>query len=72
MDHLSRQKFIAQFVIGLLKSRNVPFCELAQHLNDAAKPASDETRIQHFSRQITLDYLTLARLLVSLLPGQGK
>ncbi len=39
VGHLSRKKFIAHFVIGLLKSRNVQFCEVAQHLNDAAKPA---------------------------------
>ncbi|GAA3993626.1 IS4 family transposase [Hymenobacter antarcticus] len=70
--NLARQKFVAQFIIGLLKSRNVQFCEVAQHLNDGAKPASNETRIQDFFRQVTLDYLALARLLVSLLPGQGK
>ena len=46
--NLARQKFVGQFVIGLLKSRNVQFCEVAQHLNDAAKPASNETRIQDF------------------------
>ena len=49
VGHLSRQKFIAQFVIGLIKGRNVRFCEVA-HLNDAVKPASNETRIQHFFR----------------------
>ena len=37
--NLARQKFVAQFIIGLLKSRNVQFCEVAQHLNDAVKPA---------------------------------
>ena len=57
VGNLSRQKFIAQFVIGLLKRRNVPFYEVAQHLNDATKPASNETRIQNFCRDVTLDYL---------------
>ena len=70
--NLARQKFIAHFVIGLIKSRNVQFCEGAQHLNDAVKPASNETRIQDFFREVDLDYLVLARLLVSLLPVQGK
>ncbi len=70
--NLARQKFIAHFVIGLIKSRNVQFCEVAQHLNDAVKPASNETRIQDFFREVDLDYLVLARLLVSLLPVQGK
>ena len=72
VGHLSRQKFIAQFVIGLIKSRNVPFCEVAQHLNDAVKPASNKTRIQHFFRTVNPDYLTLARLVVRLLPATGK
>ena len=51
--NLARQKFITHFVIGLIKSRNVPFCEVAQHLNDAVKPASNETRIQDFFGQLT-------------------
>ncbi|GAA4017885.1 hypothetical protein GCM10022408_34450 [Hymenobacter fastidiosus] len=59
VGHLSRQKFIAQFVIGLIKSRNGPFCEVAQHLNDAARPTSNETRIQNFFRDVTLDYPVL-------------
>jgi len=70
--NLARQKLVAHFIIGLLKSRDVPFCEVAQHLNDAVKPASNETRIQDFFRQVTLDYLALARLLARLLPGKGK
>ena len=70
--HLSRQKFIAQFIIGLIKSRNVQFCEVAQHLNDAVKLASNETRIQDFFREVDLNYLLLAHLLLTLLPATGK
>jgi len=70
--NLARQKFSAHFVIGPIKSRNVQFCEVAQHLNDVVKPAANETRIQDFFREVDLDYLVLARLLVSLLPAQGK
>ncbi len=70
--NLARQKFVGQFVIALLKSRNVQFCEVAQHLNDAVKPASNETRIQDFFRETDLNYLLLAQLLVRLLPAQGK
>lgn len=70
--HLSRKKFIARFVIGLIKSRKVQFCEVAHHLNDAVKVASNETRIQDFFRQATLDYTALALLLVSLLPRHAK
>ena len=45
------------------------FCEVAQHLNDAVKPASNETRIQDFFREVTINYLLLAQVL---LPTQGK
>ena len=72
MGNLSRQKFIAQFGIGLIKSRNVPFCEVTQHLNDAAKPTSDKTRIQRFFRDVEPDHLVLSQLLASLLPATGK
>jgi len=70
--HLSRQKFVGQLIIGLIKSRNVPFGEVAQHLNDAVKPASNETRIRDFFREVNLDYLLVIKRLMRLLPAQGK
>lgn len=72
VEHLARKKFIARFIIGLIKSRKVQFCEVAHHLNDAVKQASNETRIENFFRHATLDYTALALLLVSLLPRQAK
>ena len=70
--HLSRQKFVGPFILGLIKSRNVPFGEVAQHLNDAVKPASNETRIQDFFCEVNLGYARVAQLLLSALPPQGK
>jgi len=70
--NLARKKIIARFVVALIKSRNVQFCEVAQYLNDAVKIALNETRIQDFFREVSLDYTALALLLVSLLPGPGK
>jgi len=70
--NLARQKFVSQFILALIKSRNVQFCEVAQHLNDAVKVASNETRIQDFFREVRLDYLVLAQLLLGLLPATGK
>jgi len=72
VPHLSRQKFVSQFIVALLKSRSVQFCEVAHHLNDAVKAASNETRIQDFFREADLHYLLLAQLLLTLLPAQGK
>ncbi len=72
VGHLSRQKFVGQFILGLIQSRNVQFGEVAQHLNDAVKPASNETRIQDFFREVNLDYTLVAKLLLHALPPQGK
>jgi hypothetical protein len=72
VKNLARRKFICQFVVGLIKSRNVQFCEVAQHLNDKAKLTSNEVRIQDFFREAELDYGFVAILLLSLLPAKGK
>lgn len=72
VENLSRKKFISMFVLGLIKSRNVQFCEVAHHLNDQAKLTSNEVRIQDFFREVEFDYFYLALLLVSLLPAKEK
>ncbi len=56
VKNLARRKFICQFIVGLIKSRNVQFCEVAHHLNGSAKLTSNEVRIQDFFREADLDY----------------
>ena len=46
VKNLARQKFVFSFLLGLIKSRKVQFCEVAQHLNDQVQPISNEVRIQ--------------------------
>ncbi len=75
VQNLARKKFIAQFTLGLIKTgppggRNVQFCQVAQHLNDKAKLACNEVRIQDFFREVDLDYSCVAMLLLSLLERQ--
>jgi hypothetical protein len=70
--NLARKKFIAQFTIGLIKSRNVQFCEVAHYLNDKVKLASNENRIQDFFREADIDYFAVAILLISLLAKNQK
>ena len=72
IDNLARQKFIGLFVVGVIKSRNVQFCEIAPHLNDQVKTSSNEVRIQDFFREVSLDYRQVATLLVCLLPPKRK
>lgn len=72
VKHLSRQKFMFSFVLGLIKSRQVQFCEVAQHLNDEAKDICNEVRIQDFFRQVALDYEQIALLLCLFLKPGAK
>lgn len=72
VTNLARKKFIAQFTVGIIKSRNIQFCEVAHHLNDNVKMTSNENRIQDFFREVDIDYQAVAILLVSLLPKDKK
>lgn len=72
VSNLARKKFLFSFVLGLLKSRKVHFCEVAQHLNHKTKKECNEVRIQDFFRQAKLNYEQVAMLLCLLLPRKGK
>lgn len=48
VKNLARQKFIASFVLALIRSRKVQFCEVAQFLNNEVKDECNEVRIQDF------------------------
>jgi len=70
--NLARKKFIVLFVLAMIKTRSVQFCEVAQALNDEVKASSNETRIQDFFREVDLSYEQLAILLAMFLPKKGK
>lgn len=72
VKNLARKKFIVLFVLAMIKTRAVQFCEIAQELNDQVKASSNETRIQDFFREVPLDYEQLAILLAMFLPKRGK
>jgi hypothetical protein len=72
VSNLARQKFMVSFVLGLIKSRKVQFCEVAQHLNDEAKIECNEVRIQDFFREVKLDYRQVALLLCLFLNTKDK
>ncbi len=72
VKHLARQKFVFSFLLGLIKSRKVQFCEIAPHLNEGAKDICNEVRIQDFFRQVELDYEQVALLLCLFLNRKGK
>jgi hypothetical protein len=72
VKNLARQKFVFSFLLGLIKSRKVQFCEIAQHLNQEAQDICNEVRIQDFFRQAELDYEQIAVLLCLFLNRKHK
>jgi len=72
VQNLARQQFVLRFLLGLIKSRQVQFCEIAQHLNEQVQDISNEVRIQDFFRQVTLDYEQVALLLCLFLNPKEK
>lgn len=66
--NLSRKKFISAFVMGMLEKKSVKFSDIAEVLNDEAKESSNHRRIQTFFAEYELDYLAIARLLLSFVP----
>jgi hypothetical protein len=72
VENLARKKFLGAFILGLIKSKKVQFCEIAHHLNEDAKLVSNEVRIQDFFREVEIDYKQVAILLISLLPPKKK
>jgi hypothetical protein len=72
VKNLARQKFVMSFLLGLIKSRQVQFCEVAQHLNEQVQDMSNEVRIQDFFRQVALDYEQVALLMCLFLKQKEK
>ena len=72
VKNLARKKFVVLFVLSMIKTRSVQFCEVAQALNDEVKASSNEVRIQDFFREVSLDYEQVALLLAMFLPKRGK
>lgn len=66
--HRARVKFVACFLLALIKLRTVNFTELALTLNPAALPSSNYRRLQRFFNGFAIDPATLARLQLALLP----
>lgn len=72
VDNLARKTFVSLFILALIKQRKVQFCELATVLNDDAKIASNQNRIEDFFREVDINVQALARLMLALLPKKAK
>ena len=72
VENLARKNFVSLFLLALIQQRKVQFCELASVLNDEAKIASNQNRIEDFFREVTINYQAVARLIMTLLPKHSK
>lgn len=66
--HLARLKFIARFTSALLKLTTTNLREIALALKAGVKEESNYRRIRRFLSSYEVDFTTLGRLLVKLLP----
>lgn len=66
--NLSRKKFIMSYLMGLIMSRNVHFCEVSNHMNEEVEPESNVRRIERFFKDFEMDFVGFAKLLMSSFP----
>ena len=72
VDNLARKTFVSLFILALIQQRKVQFCELATVLNDDAKIASNQNRIEDFFREVDINPQAVAGLMLALLPKKVK
>ena len=63
--HKSRQEFLCSIFEGIIKSRSVIFSEIADKIDNPAKVASIERRIQSFFKEVSVDYHQLMLFFLS-------
>lgn len=66
--HLSRAKFIAQFLMTVIDKRTVNLSELALGMAGKIKKDSAYRKLQRFFQHFTLPYGLIARMLINFLP----
>ena len=59
VQHKSRQEFLDLMIGGIMKSRSVQFCEIANSINRPIKTESLERQIQDFFQKTEIDYRQL-------------
>jgi len=66
--NLARKKFMLNFAIGMILSKNVNLPDVAIHFDGNVKTASHIRRAERFFEEYKLDYIQLAVLLMCFLP----
>ena len=68
--HATRFDFAARFIFALIHAKTVNLVDISLDLNGDVKPESNYRRIQRFFKDLTIDSLIIARLMLLLLPTQ--
>jgi len=66
--NLARKKFMLQFIMGIILSKNVNFSAVAEHFPPDVDLASHIRRMERFFKSYQLDYLQIAVMLACFLP----
>jgi len=66
--NLARKKFMLQFIMGIILSKNVNFPAVAEHFSPDVELASHIRRMERFFDDYQLDYIQIAILLKCFLP----
>ncbi len=69
--HATRLDFAARFILALIHTKTGNLVDISLDLNAEAKSESSYRRIQRFFKDFTIDKLTIARLMLLLLPTRG-
>jgi len=66
--NLARKKFMLNFSIGIILSKNVQFSDVVSHFDPEVQTASHIRKAERFFEEYQLDYIQLAVLLMAFLP----
>lgn len=66
--NLARKKFMLQFIMGIILSKNVNFSAVAEHFSPDVELKSHIRRMERFFNDYQLDYIQIAILLKCFLP----
>jgi len=66
--NIARQKFMLNFALGIILSKNVHFSDVTSHFDPSVEHASHIRRAERFFNEYKLDYTQVAVLLLCFLP----
>lgn len=66
--NLARKKFMFQFIMGIILSKNVNFSAIGEHFSPDVELSSHIRRMERFFKDYQLDYIQITVMLMAFLP----